>query len=183
MTPHDRAAALRAAREELGIEDSLHAIDAISIALERLFGFEELPASAFGPKVLDDDPSIKRSYVARVLTVVDQHDVDAILTEEDQKDRDQTFGIWSPASFGPEKRWFGLKENPRAFGERMQTEHREYRRVTVVLETDPAETVGLGNYQVFGAGQRVKEYLWALSGIIPRDPGTPISEHYRRCVR
>ncbi|MHA7270264.1 hypothetical protein [Arthrobacter sp. HLT1-20] len=49
-------------------------------------------------------------------------------------------------------------------------------RLVVVLERDPESEEFLGNFRVYGAGQWLRETLWAASGVVPRDPGEPSAE-------
>ena len=46
-------------------------------------------------------------------------------------------------------------------------------RAIVVLETTPAHHDRVGNFRVYGAAQWLRESLWAATGIVPRDPGSP----------
>lgn len=49
-------------------------------------------------------------------------------------------------------------------------------RLIVVLERDRESEELLGNFRVYGAGQWLRETLWAASSVVPRDPGAPSAE-------
>src|SRR6218665_3013573 len=44
-------------------------------------------------------------------------------------------------------------------------------RLIIILEHDRESAELVGNFRVYGAGQWLRETLWAASGIVPRDPG------------
>ncbi len=55
-------------------------------------------------------------------------------------------------------------------------------RVIVILERDQTDSQRVGNYRVHGAGQWVRESLWAATGILPRDPGSTASDLYSQAI-
>lgn len=46
-------------------------------------------------------------------------------------------------------------------------------RLIVLIERDPADPQRAGHCRVVGAGQWLREALWAATGVLPRDPGAP----------
>jgi hypothetical protein len=46
-------------------------------------------------------------------------------------------------------------------------------RLIVIVERNPQVETVAGNFRVFGAGQWLRETLWAATGVVPRDPGAP----------
>lgn len=49
----------------------------------------------------------------------------------------------------------------------------ELSRVHVVLERADLTAERAGNFRVFGGAQWLREALWAATGVVPRDPGSP----------
>lgn len=47
------------------------------------------------------------------------------------------------------------------------------RSLIIVLEQDHEDAAKPGNYRVYGAGQWLRESLWAATGVVPFDPGAP----------
>jgi hypothetical protein len=52
----------------------------------------------------------------------------------------------------------------------------------VVLERATDDPDRVGNFRVHGAGQLLRERLWAMTEIIPLDVGVPVSDLFRRAV-
>ena len=48
-------------------------------------------------------------------------------------------------------------------------------RLIVLIERDPNDPGRTGHCRVLGAGQWLREALWAATGVLPRDPGAPAS--------
>lgn len=46
-------------------------------------------------------------------------------------------------------------------------------RVHILLERAVDDLNRVGNFRVYGAGQWLRESLWAATGVLPRDPGAP----------
>lgn len=46
-------------------------------------------------------------------------------------------------------------------------------RLIVLVEREAETETLVGNFRVYGAGQWLRETLWAATGIVPRDPGAP----------
>lgn len=46
-------------------------------------------------------------------------------------------------------------------------------RLLVLVERHPSDTDRVGGFRVYGPGQWLRESLWAATGIVPRDPGSP----------
>lgn len=49
----------------------------------------------------------------------------------------------------------------------------ELSRVHIVLERADLSTERAGNFRVHGGAQWLREALWAATGVVPRDPGSP----------
>ncbi|WP_277209126.1 hypothetical protein [Isoptericola croceus] len=56
------------------------------------------------------------------------------------------------------------------------------RRVIVILERDSDDPLRVGNYRVHGAGQWIRESLWAATGVVPRDPGSASTPLYSQAL-
>jgi hypothetical protein len=46
-------------------------------------------------------------------------------------------------------------------------------RIHILVERDERDPDRVGNFRVYGAGQWLRESLWAATGVVPRDPGAP----------
>lgn len=51
----------------------------------------------------------------------------------------------------------------------------ELSRIHVVLERADHTAERVGNFRVYGGAQWLREMLWAATGVVPRDPGSPTS--------
>lgn len=79
---------------------------------------------------------------------------------------------FNPLEYGPDQEAWTV----------FQHELSTLRRVCVVLERDPDNRDLPGQYRVFGAGQWLRELLWAATGVIPRDPGDPQDPLFMRAL-
>ncbi|MFC0582443.1 hypothetical protein [Micrococcoides hystricis] len=183
MNFRECAAELLAARQDFGIDGSLHTIQVVANRLQQQFGFAELPLTNAPISLFEADPDVRADRVSKVLSLVDARAVQELLDEAVRERVRQHFSVSLINSFGPTKRWFGLQERRKAFAERVAQEHEDGRRITVVFEDDPSETFGFANFQVYGHSQYLREYIWALTGIMPTTIGSPANEHYRRCAQ
>lgn len=46
-------------------------------------------------------------------------------------------------------------------------------RLLVLVERHPRDADRVGGFRVYGPGQWLRESLWAATGVVPRDPGSP----------
>lgn len=46
-------------------------------------------------------------------------------------------------------------------------------RLHILVERADDDADRVGNFRVYGAGQWLREALWAATGVVPRDPGAP----------
>ncbi|WP_062302091.1 hypothetical protein [Demequina subtropica] len=46
-------------------------------------------------------------------------------------------------------------------------------RIIVALERKPDDPDTVGGFRVWGCGQWLRELLWAATGVVPREPGSP----------
>ncbi|WP_062516620.1 hypothetical protein [Demequina gelatinilytica] len=46
-------------------------------------------------------------------------------------------------------------------------------RIVVALEHKPDDPDAVGGFRVWGCGQWLRELLWAATGVVPREPGSP----------
>ncbi|MFT8639439.1 hypothetical protein [Bifidobacterium sp.] len=54
------------------------------------------------------------------------------------------------------------------------------KRLLILLERHPRNPDKLGNYRIYGAGQWLREALWAATGVLPLDPGSEEGELFRQ---
>ncbi|MFC0581281.1 hypothetical protein [Micrococcoides hystricis] len=55
----------------------------------------------------------------------------------------------------------------------IQEELAGLQRVIILLEAAPDDVTRIANFRVHGFGQWLRECLWAATGVLPRDPGSP----------
>lgn len=121
------------------------------------------------------DEFVDPKWVVAAFTMTDNEiDLAARATPEETEnfvdDPDDTF---DPMEFGPdEKAWTVF-----------QHELSTLRRICVVLERDPIDAERLFQFRVYGAGQWLREVMWAATGILPRDLGDPHSALFHRAIR
>lgn len=181
MNFRECATELRAAQRDFGIDDSLHTVQVVSNHMQAEFGFSELPLQQAPLPLFQADPHVRAKRVTRVLSLIDPDALPAVLPAEVRERVERQFSVAGSISLGPTKRRFGLTERRGAYAERVRQEHAAGRRVTVVFEESATETLGIGNFQVYGS-QFLREYLWALTTIMPEDIGEPENQHFLRCA-
>lgn len=55
----------------------------------------------------------------------------------------------------------------------IQNELAGLQRLIILIELAAADPARVGNFRVHGFGQWVRESLWAATGVLPKDPGSP----------
>lgn len=56
-------------------------------------------------------------------------------------------------------------------------------RLLIVLEHEVSNEHRLGNFRIYGAGQWLREALWAAIGVVPLDPGTEEGELFSKAIQ
>lgn len=59
---------------------------------------------------------------------------------------------------------------------KIQDELSSLQRLIIVIEHGAEDPNMVGNFRVHGFGQWLRESLWAATGVLPRDPGSPSTE-------
>ena len=171
-----------AAQLDFGIDDTLHTMQVVSNHLQEKFGFSEVPLQQAPIPIFQNDPHVRAKRVARVLSLIDPAALAELLPPEVRDRAQRQISTSGTISLGPYKRRFGLTERKGAYAERVTQEHVSGRRISVVFEDCPTEALGIGNFQVYGS-QYLREYLWALTTIMPEDVGAPENPHFLRCAQ
>jgi len=131
-------------------------------ALLRRWGAVELALERFAPNILDE--FVDASLAVSLFTILDAPLLRGRATAEEQRNFDaDSAGPFDPNEYGMDQaEWT-------TYSHQMET----LERAIVVLETTPAHHDRVGNFRVYGAAQWLRESLWAATGIVPRDPGSP----------
>jgi hypothetical protein len=136
-------------------------VEAASELLET-FGAVPIPFSRYRDSLVDEfvDPNL----VVRAYTLHNAALLSARATDEERdvftEDPDDEF---DPLEFGAaQAEWTTWAH---------QIEVLE--RVHILVERADDDADRVGNFRVYGAGQWLRETLWAATGVLPRDPGAP----------
>jgi hypothetical protein len=126
------------------------------------FGATGLSVARFIDDVADE--FVDRSLVVAVFTLADASLLLSRATSEEREifvdDPAETF---DPFEYGSDQvEWT-------TFSHEMST----LRRAIILLECMREDPDRVGNFRVYGGAQWLRESLWAATGIVPRDPGSP----------
>lgn len=167
---HDMERLIAAAREAYAVPATPTVEDAVRLLVD--WGADPLPLEP----VLDElaDEFVDRPMVVGAWTLADA----AVLAERATPEEREVFAadpdeVFDPDEYGPENAWWTT------IAHEMQTLH----RVVVLVERVAGDPEAVGGFRVYGAGQWLRESLWAATGILPRDPGAPYGEHFRAALR
>jgi len=137
-------------------------------ALLETWGGIELPLERFAANVFDE--FVDASLVTSLFTILNAPLLKARATAEEQQhifsaDPDEPF---DPNEYGADQAdWT-------TYSHQMET----LERAIIILEAAPTAPDHVGNFRVYGAAQWLRESLWAATGIVPRDPGSPDANSY-----
>jgi hypothetical protein len=143
------------------------------------FDAEPLPVESIPYQDFANDEHVNEGLVAALYTITDAAVIRSIsspleleMFEPDEDEEEDTSYAVEP----------GLE-----FYSRMNEEHGTLRRVSVLLEQAADDPGRVANFRVYGAGQLLRETLWAATGALPLDTGVPTGalyseyvEHFRR---
>ncbi|MDQ1308034.1 MAG: hypothetical protein QG671_3868 [Actinomycetota bacterium] len=120
------------------------------------------------------DEFVDRSLAIGAWTLADA----AVLAERATPEEREVFApypdeVFDPDEYGPENTWWTK------IAHEMQIMH----RLIVLVERAANDPETVGGFRVYGAGQWLRESLWAATGVLPRDPGAPNGEHFRAALR
>lgn len=150
---------LEAARRERAVPPAETLVD-----MDRFLS--SVGGQAFDPgSGIDDlaDEFTDRSMVAQVYTITDDRLLSERASAEEREmfaDEDEPF---DPLEYGPEQ----------AEWTRILHEMETLKRLVIIVERSKDDPARVGGFRVHGAGQWLRESLWAASGVVPRDPGSP----------
>ncbi|GAA4766976.1 hypothetical protein [Microbacterium gilvum] len=157
-----RDALLRRARAAFGVPPARTLAEVGAVIRGR--GGEPFDPSPFLDGLADE--FIRRELIAGAFTLSGR---EALLSRASEEEREaftldeEEIAEFDPLEYGAEEElwttWsFGMSN---------------LERVIVLLERVDAESDVVGGFRVYGAGQWVRESLWASTGVVPRDPGMP----------
>ena len=130
-------------------------------ALLGTWGGIELPFERFAANLFDE--FVDASLATSLITILNAPLLRARSTAEERHhsaDPDEPF---DPNEYGADQAdWT-------TYSHQMET----LQRAIIILEAAPAEPDRVGNFRVYGAAQWLRESLWAATGIVPRDSGSP----------
>jgi hypothetical protein len=160
---------IAAAREAYAIPATPTVEDVVRLLVD--WGAGPLPLEP----VLDEltDEFVDRPMVVGAWTLTD-----AALAERATPEEREAFGpdpdeVFDPDEYGPENAWWTT----------IAHEMEIMQRLIVFVERAADGTGTVGGFRVYGAGQWLRESLWAATGILPRDPGAPYGKHFRAALR
>jgi hypothetical protein len=133
-------------------------------------------ASAFPyESVIDSlaDEFVDRSTIVGAWTLADAALADRATPEEREAFGPDPDEVFDPDEYGPENAWWTT------IGHEMEI----MQRLIVLLERAAGDPETVGGFRVHGAGQWLRESLWAATGVLPRDPGAPHGELFRAALR
>lgn len=163
----DAAAVLAKARELGNIEPTVLLAD-IEARLIRDYRAEPIAVESISAEDYANDEHVDESVIVSLLTITDSGVLASISSEEEKE------------HFFEDEEWDGPVFDD--IYSVMNEEHGSLKRVSVLLERDPANAANIGNFRVYGGGQKLREWLWATTGILPRDHGPVDGELFRRYI-
>jgi hypothetical protein len=159
---------LHRARRELDVPEAPNFVDVV--ALLESWGATPMPVGTQEANLFDE--YVEEPLVAYQASITDQRLIAAHLTADEREaflgDEDDEDPV--PPEEHPGDEDDGWTAIAGQLG--------SARRVIVVLERDRHAPQRVGNFRVHGAGQWIRESLWAATGVMPRDPGSRGSALY-----
>ena len=164
---------IAAAREEAGV-GACPLLQDVTELLRSLYAAAPLPVESIPDQDYANDEHVSERLVAALYTITDLAVIRSISSplelEMFAPDEDEEEGCSYPVEPGLE------------FYSRMNEEHGTLQRVSVLLEEAPGDPDRVGNFRVYGAGQLLREVLWAATGLLGRDTGVPTGALYSQYV-
>ena len=165
MTEERVVSLITAARAHCGVPQATTLTEVA--ALLETWGGIELPLERFAANVVDE--FVDASLATCLFTILNAPLLKARATAEEKDifraDPDEPF---DPNEYGADQAdWT-------TYAHQMET----LERAIIVLEAAPTEPDRVGNFRVYGTAQWLRESLWAATGIVPRDPGSPDANSY-----
>ncbi len=159
-TENPRRALLTAARAHYDVPEA-HAIDDV-VSLLAGYGASVIDFAPHEENLIDE--FVNASLLVGAWTITDVELLESRATGEEHElfaeDPDEVF---DPNEYGEaQAEWT-------TWAHELDT----LKRLIVLLERDGSDPRAVGNFRVHGAGQWLRESLWAATGVVPRDPGAP----------
>ncbi|MEL7978031.1 hypothetical protein AAG589_19350 [Isoptericola sp. F-RaC21] len=132
------------------------------VALLESWGATPLPVGTFEANLFDE--YVEEDLVVHQASIDDERLIASRLTPDER----EAFLPEAVDDDDPEPLVDGDDEGWGALADGLDSA----RRVIVVLERDRSAPQRVGNFRVHGAGQWIRESLWAATGVLPRDPGS-----------
>lgn len=160
MTEDRVVSLLAAARAHFAVPEATTVAQVVRVL--QGFGATELPLARFIDDVADE--FVDRSLAIAVFTLADAPMLASRATNEEQEIFvDDPADKFDPFEYGSDQvEWT-------TFSHEMST----LRRAIILLECTTEGPHRVGNFRVYGGAQWLRESLWAATGIVPRDPGSP----------
>ncbi|MGM0928515.1 MAG: hypothetical protein ACQEXN_02240 [Actinomycetota bacterium] len=164
---------IAAARQQAGIAPCPLLQD-VSKLLHSRYAAEPLPVASIPDQDYANDEHVNEKLVAALYTITDPAVIRSISSPQELEmfapDEDEEEEYSYPVEPGLE------------FYSRMNEEHGTLQRVSVLLEHAAGNPDRVGNFRVYGAGQLLREVLWAATGLLGRDTGVPTGALYSQYV-
>ncbi|MFE5307266.1 hypothetical protein [Isoptericola sp. NPDC056573] len=172
MTSSRYTELLAQARQELGVPEAAGITDVV--ALLGAWGATPMPVGSFDTNLCDE--YVDEALVVYQASIDDVHLIAEHLTDDEREgfspdDSDEGSDDLEATNTGATDDWSEVSDDLDAG-----------RRVIVLLERDRADSTQVGNFRVHGAGQWIRERLWAATGVLPRDPGSSGSDFYSQAL-
>ncbi|PDQ34874.1 MAG: hypothetical protein B5766_08925 [Candidatus Lumbricidophila eiseniae] len=156
-------ALLSEAREHFGVEPAVTLTDVVGLL--RSLGAVPFDFNGYRDDLLDE--FVDRDFVVGAYTLADP----SLLRRRATVEEIEHFTADPDEEFDPLE--YGVEQAERTL---LFREIEILARLIIILEHDRESAELVGNFRVYGAGQWLRETLWAASGIVPRDPGAPSEE-------
>src|SRR6218665_3723831 len=158
-------ALLSGAREHFGVEPAVTLTDVVGLL--RSLGAVPFDFNGYRDDLLDE--FVDRDFVVGAYTLADP----SLLRRRATVEEIEHFTADPDEEFDPLE--YGVEQAERTL---LFREIEILARLIIILEHDRESAELVGNLRVYGAGQWLRETLWAASGIVPRDaaPGPQESE-------
>ncbi len=165
MTDNDakRRELLAEARAFFKVPEATSVADVIDLL--NSYGAKPIDFAVYDEDLADEFVDV--SLVVGAWALTDAATLAALATDEERElfaeDPDEEF---DPLEYGPDnKEWT-------TWAHEIDT----LKRLIVVVEHDAGNRDAPGDFRVHGAGQWLRETLWAATGVLPRDPGSPTAD-------
>lgn len=168
----DDAATVLAQARALGNIEPTTLLAEIEARLIRDYRAEPIAVESISAEDYANDEHVDESVIVGLLTITDPSVIDSISSDEEKEQLDE--------DEDEDEEWDGPVFDD--IYSVMNEEHGSLKRVSVLLERDPANAANVGNFRVYGGGQKLREWLWAKTGILPRDHGPVDGELFRRYI-